>query len=129
MSDSRIVRAAAVQILPDFDSTDGTLNKVCDFITQAAARGAQLVVFPETFVPYYPYFSFIRPPMLSGAEHLRLMERVSLRALRRAFALRGPSSSELSWPLSFQSLSPVTARSTPLNASSRMTALWKSTSS
>lgn len=75
MSDSRIVRAAAVQISPDFDSTDGTLNKVCDFITQAAARGAQLVVFPETFVPYYPYFSFIRPPMLSGAEHLRLMEQ------------------------------------------------------
>ncbi len=74
MNTARIVRAAAVQIAPEFGSTDGTVNKVCDYIAKAAADGAQLVVFPETFVPYYPYFSFIRPPMLAGAEHLRLHE-------------------------------------------------------
>jgi nitrilase len=32
-------------------------------------------VFPETFVPYYPYFSFIRPPFAAGPEHLQLYER------------------------------------------------------
>lgn len=74
MSASRIVRAAAVQITPLFDSADGTINKVCEYIAKAAADGAQLVVFPETFVPYYPYFSFIRPPMLAGAEHMKLYE-------------------------------------------------------
>jgi len=74
VNQARIVRAAAVQIAPDFDSADGTINKVCDYIAKAAADGAQLVVFPETFVPYYPYFSFIRPPMLAGAEHLKLYE-------------------------------------------------------
>ncbi len=74
MSASRIVRAAAVQITPEFDSADGTINKVCEYIAKAATDGAQLVVFPETFVPYYPYFSFIRPPMLAGAEHMKLYE-------------------------------------------------------
>ena len=33
------------------------------------------MVFPETFVPYYPYFSFVRPPVASGADHLRLYDR------------------------------------------------------
>lgn len=71
----KTVRAAAVQIAPDLDSADGTLDKVCTAIAQAAKQGADLVVFPETFVPYYPYFSFVRPPFASGAEHLLLYER------------------------------------------------------
>jgi nitrilase len=75
MASSRMVRAAAVQISPDFDAPDGTLNKVCEAIDEAAARGAQIVVFPETFVPYYPYFSFVRPPVAAGADHMRLYER------------------------------------------------------
>ncbi|XAH24041.1 Nit6803 family nitrilase [Xylophilus sp. GW821-FHT01B05] len=71
----RTVRAAAIQIAPDFDDPDGTLNKVCEAIDRAAAQGAQIAVFPETFVPYYPYFSFVLPPVLQGAPHLRLYER------------------------------------------------------
>ncbi|ALU90066.1 Nit6803 family nitrilase [Herbaspirillum rubrisubalbicans] len=71
----RTVRAAAVQIAPDLDSADGTVAKVCEAIAQAAAQGAELVVFPETFVPYYPYFSFVRPPFAAGPEHLLLYER------------------------------------------------------
>ncbi|HEV7813856.1 MAG TPA: nitrilase-related carbon-nitrogen hydrolase, partial [Janthinobacterium sp.] len=50
----KTVRAAAVQIAPDLDSAGGTLAKVCQAIADAAAQGAELVVFPETFVPYYP---------------------------------------------------------------------------
>lgn len=74
MSVKRIIRAAAVQISPDLESADGTLHKVCATIDEAASKGVQLIVFPETFVPYYPYFSFIRPPMMQGAEHLKLYE-------------------------------------------------------
>ena len=37
-------------------------------------KGARLVVFPETFVPWYPYFSFVHPPVVTGAEHIRLYE-------------------------------------------------------
>lgn len=71
----KTVRAAAVQMAPDLDSADGTVAKVCGAVAAAAAQGAELVVFPETFVPYYPYFSFVRPPCAAGPEHLLLYER------------------------------------------------------
>ena len=69
------VRAAAVQIAPDLDSADGTVARVCAAIAEAKGKGAQIAVFPETFVPYYPYFSFIQPPFMQGTAHLKLMER------------------------------------------------------
>ncbi|WP_455286242.1 Nit6803 family nitrilase [Cupriavidus necator] len=75
MSHKRIVRAAAVQIAPDLESGEGTLAKVCEAIDEAAGKGVQLIVFPETFVPYYPYFSFVRPPVHSGSDHMRLYEQ------------------------------------------------------
>jgi nitrilase len=68
------VRAAAVQIAPDLDSGGGTVSKVLAAIADAAGEGARLVVFPETFVPWYPYFSFVHAPVLTGAEHVRLYE-------------------------------------------------------
>lgn len=71
----RIVRAAAVQIAPDLDRLEGTLTRVLAALEEAAGKGAQLVVFPETFLPWYPYFSFVLPPVLTGAEHLRLYEQ------------------------------------------------------
>jgi nitrilase len=72
---SRKVRAAAVQLSPVLFSREGTTSKVCDKIAEAAAQGAELVVFPETVVPYYPYFSFIKAPAVIGAEHLLLLEQ------------------------------------------------------
>jgi nitrilase len=68
------VRAAAVQLSPVLFSRDGTTEKVLDAIAAAAKQGAELVVFPETFIPYYPYFSFVQPPVLMGKEHMRLYE-------------------------------------------------------
>lgn len=67
-----VVRAAAVQIAPDLTSRAGTQEKVLNAIGEAADKGAGLIVFPETFVPWYPYFSFVLPPMQQGPEHLRL---------------------------------------------------------
>lgn len=72
---NKVVRAAAVQIAPDMESADGTLGKVLEAVARAAAQGAELVVFPETLLPYYPYFSFVRPPFAAGREHLLLYER------------------------------------------------------
>ncbi|WP_213776477.1 Nit6803 family nitrilase [Caballeronia sp. dw_276] len=74
MPDKRIVRAAAVQISPDLERPGGTLDKVLATIDDAARQGVQLIVFPETFLPYYPYFSFVRAPVASGAEHMRLYD-------------------------------------------------------
>jgi aliphatic nitrilase len=71
---SRTVRAAAVQISPVLENATGTVEKVCAAIREAAGRGVELAVFPETFVPYYPYFSFVRPAVQMGAEHMRLYD-------------------------------------------------------
>ncbi len=67
-----IVRAAAVQLSPVLHSRAATTEKVLAAIADVAGQGAALVVFPETVVPYYPYFSFIMPAAQMGAEHLRL---------------------------------------------------------
>jgi nitrilase len=74
MAGAKVIRAAAVQIAPDLEHPQCTLDRVCSAIDEAALKGAQLVVFPETFVPYYPYFSFVLPPVQQGAPHLRLYE-------------------------------------------------------
>ncbi|WP_230970841.1 Nit6803 family nitrilase [Nitrogeniibacter aestuarii] len=74
MTTSRTVRVAAVQMAPDLESAMGTVDKVCLAITEAGQKGAHMVVFPETFVPYYPYFSFIQPAVTMGAAHLKLYE-------------------------------------------------------
>ncbi|MFC7051139.1 Nit6803 family nitrilase [Hansschlegelia quercus] len=74
MTEGRIVRAAAVQIAPDLEDGAGTLTRVLNALDEAAGKGADLVVFPETLMPWYPYFSFVHPPVAIGAEHLRLYE-------------------------------------------------------
>lgn len=66
------VRAAAVQFSPDLHGRAATMEKILATINSVAKDGAQIVVFPETCVPYYPYFSFVLPPAQMGTEHLRL---------------------------------------------------------
>ena len=48
------VRVAAVQAAPVFLDREATVDKAVGLIEKAAAGGAGLVVFPETFVPTYP---------------------------------------------------------------------------
>src|ERR1700722_11625738 len=74
MAEKASVRVAAVQIAPDLETPGGTVSKVLGAIAEAAEKGARLLVFPETFVPWYPYFSFVYPPVLTGAEHIRLYD-------------------------------------------------------
>lgn len=68
------IKAAAIQIAPDLSGGTGTVERVCDAVGRAAAQGVKLAVFPETLIPYYPYFSFVSPPVATGKEHLRLYE-------------------------------------------------------
>src|SRR3982074_3001111 len=74
MTEKALVRVAAVQIAPDLDTPGGTVAKVLRGLSEAADKGGGLVVFPESFVPCYPYFSFVHPPVVTGAEHIRLYE-------------------------------------------------------
>ena len=69
-----VVKAAAVQISPVLYSREGTVAKVVQKIADLGRQGVQFATFPETVVPYYPYFSFLQPPYALGLEHLRLME-------------------------------------------------------
>lgn len=59
------VRVAAVQACPVYMDLDGTLGKACSLIEEAAANGAQLIAFPEAFVPGYPYWARYLPPVAS----------------------------------------------------------------
>jgi nitrilase len=48
------VRVACVQVEPAILDRAATLDRVAERTAEAAAAGATLVVFPETFVPAYP---------------------------------------------------------------------------
>src|SRR2546425_6024741 len=48
------VTAAAVQATPMFLDREATVEKAVGLIGEAAANGAGLIVFPETFIPTYP---------------------------------------------------------------------------
>lgn len=67
------ILAAAVQCSPVLYSCEGTVSKICTWIADLGKQGVQLAVFPETVVPYYPYFSFVQAPVAMGKQHLQLM--------------------------------------------------------
>jgi len=48
--------AAAVQTAPVFLNKEETVGKACSLIKEARENGADLIVFPEAFIPTYPYW-------------------------------------------------------------------------
>src|SRR5260370_26077572 len=73
----RFVKAAAVELSPVVYSRDGTVDKVVQKIHELGQQAVQFATFPETFVPYYPYFSFLQPAyqIVGGSEHLKLLDQ------------------------------------------------------
>ncbi|PKK42388.1 hypothetical protein CI102_13501 [Trichoderma harzianum] len=59
-SNFRIVKAAAVQAEPVWLDLESTIAKTCRLIKEAASNGAQIVSFPEAFVPGYPAWIWVR---------------------------------------------------------------------
>ena len=51
---SRQIRVAVVQAAPVLFDRDATIDKVQDLTAEAAAKGAELVLFPEAYIPAYP---------------------------------------------------------------------------
>jgi nitrilase len=72
-----IVKAAAVQISPVLYSREATVDKVVQKIIELGRLGVQFATFPETVVPYYPYFSFVQSAyaIKVGKEYLQLLDQ------------------------------------------------------
>jgi nitrilase len=49
-----IARVAVVQAAPVVFDREATVDKACRLVDDAAAQGAQLILFPEAFIPAYP---------------------------------------------------------------------------
>ena len=81
------VTAACVQVEPAIFDRAGTIDRVAERTAEAAAAGAQLVVFPETFIPAYPSSTWAKA-LAGWAEP----------GAREAFALLHRESLELASP-------------------------------
>jgi nitrilase len=63
-------RIAVVQTAPAVLDRARSLSKACELVARAAERGARLVVFPEAYVPTYPFWVWCLAPR----EHTHLGE-------------------------------------------------------
>lgn len=71
------VRAAAVQMSPVLYEREATVEKIARKIRELGEQGVQFATFPETVVPYYPYFSFVQSPIqnITGPEQRKLLDQ------------------------------------------------------
>ena len=71
-------KIAIIQYAPKMLDRDASLDQAVDLIGEAAAHGAELIVFPEAFVPGYPAWVWrLRPGddwELSEQIHQRLLD-------------------------------------------------------
>lgn len=66
---SSVVRVAAVQAEPKWLDLDAGVAHAVDLIAEAAAGGAELVAFPEVFLPGYPWWIWLDSP-LAGMQYI-----------------------------------------------------------
>ncbi len=81
-------RAAAVQAAPVFLDRDATLDKTLALAAEAARGGAEIVVFPEVYIPGYPYWNRLENVFRTTGYYEEL--------LRNAVRVPGPETERLS---------------------------------
>lgn len=83
------VKAAVVQSTGSFLDRDGSVRKAVDLIEQAGAMGAQIVVFPEGYIPAHPiWFHFHAATSARGLE-------MAAELFRNAVVVGGPDTDRL----------------------------------
>ena len=63
MSHYPAYKVAAAHIAPVFLDLAATVEKACGVIKEAARNGAQLIAFPETYIPAFPVWCSVRAPI------------------------------------------------------------------
>jgi aliphatic nitrilase len=58
----RQIRVAAVQAAPVFLDLDATVDKAIALMDEAGAKGVELIGFPETWIPGYPFWIWLDSP-------------------------------------------------------------------
>ena len=71
-------KVAVAHVAPVFLNLDRTIDKVCSIIEEAADHGAQLVAFPEAFVPAFPIWPAVRAPIYNHDFFRRLAANAML---------------------------------------------------
>ena len=56
-------KACAAHVAPAFLDAHATVQKACALIAEAARSGAQLIAFPESFVPGFPVWAAVQAPI------------------------------------------------------------------
>lgn len=72
-----IVKVAAVHAAPVYMNAAATVSKAISLVEEAARHGAELVVFPESFIPGFPVWAALWAPIYNH-EWFRLMVSSSI---------------------------------------------------
>ena len=56
-------KACAAHVAPVFLDAPATVQRACSLIAEAARNGAQLIAFPESFVPGFPIWASVQAPI------------------------------------------------------------------
>ena len=71
---SKTFLAAAAHLAPVFLDPAATAAKAADWIGRAGAAGVRLLVFPEVFLPGFPYWINLYPPLLQAGVNRRYQD-------------------------------------------------------
>ncbi|MCX7169546.1 MAG: carbon-nitrogen hydrolase family protein [Proteobacteria bacterium] len=63
---SRNIIVAAAHVAPVFMDAGASAEKAAEWIAKAGSAGARLIVFPEVFLPGFPYWINCYPPLLQA---------------------------------------------------------------
>ncbi|MCG5073240.1 carbon-nitrogen hydrolase family protein [Paraburkholderia tagetis] len=89
MSESRFV-AAVVQAAPQYLDIEASTGKAVELIRSAAESGAQMIAFPELWLPGYPWWAWLGPQAWADSRGFASRYR------REAFDYSGPNAQRLS---------------------------------